>query len=123
MSKVTQSEPGMPLKNDDTTMPPVDLILWYDDLDTVDVVCARNRVLEDANGADDLAILYDAELPALIGGAKVARITDDLLGFDSFGSAAHANKFTITIGNDLINLFVEHVGTTVDGGEARKCLR
>jgi hypothetical protein len=104
-------------------MPPIDLILWNDDLDTVQIVCTRNRVLEDANGANDLAILYDAEFSALVGGSKVARITDDLFGFDSFGSAAHTNKFTVIIGNDLINRFVEHVGTTVDSGEARKCLR
>ena len=104
-------------------MPPVDLILWYDDLNTVGVFCTRNRVLEDTDGADDLAILYNAELSALTGGAKVARITDDLFGFDSFGSAAYTNEFTVIVRNDLVNRFVEHVGTTVDGGEARKCLR
>ena len=103
-------------------MPPVDLILWYDDLDTVGLLRARNRVFEDANGADDLAILYGTEFSTLAGGAKIARITNDLFGLDGFGSAAHTNKFTVIIGNDLVNRFVEHVGATVNGGEARKRL-
>jgi hypothetical protein len=104
-------------------MSPFNLILGYDDLDTVGILCARNRVLENANGADDLPVLYDAELSAVTGRAKVARITNDLFGLDSFGSAADANEFTVTIGYDLINRFVEHVGTTVNSGETSECLR
>lgn len=118
------NEPGTPLRNDDpSTMLPVDLILGNDDLYAVGIVCTRNRMLEDADCADDLAVLYDAELSALTAGAKVARVTDDLLGLDSLVPAAHADKFTIAIGNDLIYLLVEHVGASIDGGEARKCLR
>ncbi len=104
-------------------MPPFDLILGYDDLDTVGILCARNGVLENANGADDLPVLYDAELSAITARDKVARITNDLFGLDSFGSAADTNEFTVIIGNDLMNRFVEHVGTTVNSGETRECLR
>ena len=104
-------------------MPPFDLILWYDDLDTVDILCARNGVLEKANSADDLPVLHDAELSALTGRAKVARITDDLFGLHSFGSAADTDKFTVVTGDDLINRFVEHVGTAVNSRETSECLR
>lgn len=104
-------------------MLPLDLILGNDYLDTVGLFCTRNRVLEDANRADDLAVLYDAELPALAAGDEVTRVTNDLFGLDSFGSAAYADKVTATIGNDLINRFVEHVSAAINGGETRKRLR
>lgn len=104
-------------------MLPVDLILGNDNLNTVGVVCTRNRVLEDADCADDLAVLYDAELSTLTAGAKVTRVTNDLFGLDSFGPAAYTDKFAITIGNDLIYRLIEHVGASINGGEARKCLR
>jgi hypothetical protein len=114
---------GKPPKRNDPTMPPFDLILGYDDLDTVGLVCAWNGVLENANGADDLPVLHDAELSAFTCRAKVARITDDLFGLDSFGSAADTNKFTVVTGDDLVNRFVEHVGTAVNSRETRECLR
>ena len=104
-------------------MLPLDLILRNDYLDTVCVVRTRNRVLEDANCADDLAVLYDAELTALAAGAEVTRVTNDLFGLDSFGSAAYTDKATITVGNDLINWFIEHVSAAINGGETRECLR
>ena len=104
-------------------MLPVDLILRNDYLDAVCVLCTRNRVLEDANCADDLAVLYDAELAALVARAEVTRVTNDLFGLDSFRSAAYTNKVTIAIGNDLINRFVEHVSAAINGGETRKRLR
>lgn len=104
-------------------MLPSDLILRNDYLDAVCVLCTRNRVLEDANCADDLAVLYDAELTALAAGAEVTRVTNDLFGLDSFGSAAYTDKVTTTIGNDLINRFVEHVSAAIDGGETCKRLR
>jgi hypothetical protein len=104
-------------------MLPVDLILGNDNLNTVGIICTRNRVLEDADRADDLAVLHDTELSALTAGAKVTRVTDDLLGLDSLGPAAYTDKFTITIGDDLIYWLVEHVGASINGGEARKCLR
>jgi hypothetical protein len=105
------------------TMLSLDLILRDDDLDTVGIICTRDRVLEDTDCADDLAVLYDTELPALTAGAEVTRVTNDLFGLDSFGPAAYTDKFTITIGDNLIDRFVEHVSTAINGGEARKCLR
>jgi len=105
------------------TMLPLDLVLGNDNLDTVGIICTRNRVLEDADCADDHAIVYDAELSALTARAKVTRVTNDLFGLDSFRPAAYTDKFTIAIGNDLINRLVKHVGAAINGGEARKCLR
>jgi hypothetical protein len=110
-------------EDNDPTMLPVDLILGNDNLDTVGIVCARNRVLEDTDCADDLAILYDAELSALAAGTKVTRVTNDLFGLDSFLPAAYTDKFTIVIGNDLIYRLVEHICASINGREARKCLR
>jgi hypothetical protein len=113
----------MPQRNKKSTMPPVDLILWENDLDTVGVLRARNRVLENADGADDFTLLNDADFPALVVVNKVARIANDLFGLDSFGSAAHADKFAVRIGDDLVNWLVEHIGATINGGEAREGLR
>jgi hypothetical protein len=104
-------------------MPPVDLILWENDLDTVGIIRTRNRVLENADGADNFAFLNDADFTALLVVNKVARIANDLFGLDSFGSAAHANNFAIRIGDNLMNRFVKHVGAAINGGEARKGLR
>lgn len=103
-------------------MPPSDLILRNDYLDTVGLLCAWNRVFEDANCADNLAVLYDAELPALAAGAEVTWVTNYLFGLDSFGSAAYTDKFAITIGDNLIDRFVEHVSAAIDGGETCKRL-
>src|SRR6266404_5408507 len=104
-------------------MPPTDLILRDDNLDTVGIFCSRNRVLENADGADDLSIFNDANFPTLVVIAKVARIANDVFGLHGFGSATHADKLTIRAGDDLIDWFVEHVSAAVNGGEARKCLR
>lgn len=76
-------------------MQPIDLILREDNLDTVGVVRTWNRVLENADGADDFTVLNDADFPALLVVGEVARIANDLLGLDSFGSATHTNKIAV----------------------------
>jgi len=104
-------------------MPPTDLILRDDNLNTVGIFCSRDGVLENADGADDLSVLNDADFPALLVVTKVARITNDLFGLHGFGSATHTNKLTIRVGDDLMGWFIEHVGAAVNSGEARKRLR
>lgn len=104
------------------TMPPTDLILRDDYLNTIGVVCPRDRVFENTDGADDLSVLDDANFPALLVVAKVAWITNDLFGLHSFRSASYTNKFTIRVRDDFVDWFIEHIGATVDSGEARKRL-
>src|SRR5580693_1703301 len=98
-------------------MPPIDLILRDDNLNTVGVVCPRDRMLENTDGTDDLSVLNDADFPALVVVTKVAWVTNDLFGLHGFGSATHTNKLTIRIGDDLVDWFIEHVGATVNSGE------
>jgi hypothetical protein len=113
----------MLLKNKENTMPPVDLILWDNDLDTVGIICAWNRVLKNVDGMDDFTLLNDTDFPALVVVNEVAQIANDLFGLDSFGSTTHTNKFAIQVGDDLVNQFVEYVGAAINGGEACECLR
>ena len=99
------------------TVSPANLVLWNDDLRAVRIVRTRDRVLEEANGTDDLALLDYANLASLgrLACAEVARVTDDLLGLDGLVAAADTNELAIAIGDDLVDGLVQHICTTVDG--------
>ena len=98
------------------TVLPANLVLGDDDLAAVRIVRARDRVLENANGANNLALLNYTELAlGLLAGAEVARVTDDLLGLDGLVAAADTNELAIGIGDDLVDGLVQHICTTVDG--------
>ena len=80
-------------------------------------------MLEDADGADHLASLANFIL-ARDTGAEVAGITNDHVGLDRLFTAAHTHKLAcLRIDNDLVDGFVEHVGTAVDGRKTSKGLR
>lgn len=106
------------------TIASVDLVLGNDDLTAVAVVCARNRVLEEADSPDDLALLNDSHLPitGVLASTKVAWVADDLLCLDGLSTACHADKFAIRVCDNLVDLLVKHVCTAVDGTETRERL-
>jgi hypothetical protein len=95
------------------------LVLRDDNLARVRVLGARNRVLEQADRSNDLAFLNDAHLATFefLARAKVARVTNDLLGLDRLVAAANANELSISISDNLMNGLVEHVSPTIDGRE------
>ena len=107
------------------TVSPVYLVLRDDDLGTIGVLGARDRVLEEADCADDLALLDDTNLATLtsLTGTKVAWVADDLLGLHGLSAATDTNKLAIRVGDDLVDRLVKHVGTAVDGTQTRKRLR
>lgn len=107
------------------TVAPIDLVLRDDDLAAVRVIRSRDGVLENTNRADDLSLFHDAHLTALsvLACAKVGRVTDNLLRFDSLVSRARANELAVRIGHDLVDLLVEHIRSAVNRGESRKRLR
>lgn len=106
------------------TVSPVDLVLRNDDLARVTVLRAGDRMLQDTDSPDDLALRLDPCLTATgTTRAEVAWISDDLFGLDCLSSTGHANKFTVSIGDDLRDLLVKHVGSTIDGTETGEGLR
>lgn len=92
---------------------------------TVRVFRTGDGVVEEANRANDPAVLEDPDLSTLrfLSGTEVGRIADDLLGLDNFPSGTNANELAILVGDNLVDGFVEHVGTAVDGGETSEGLR
>ena len=107
------------------TVSPSYLVLGDDNLTTIRVIRSRDGVVEETNSADDLALFNDADLSAIsyLTSAEVGGIADDLLGRNGFLSRTDADKIAITVSDDLVNWFVEHVGTTIDGGETGEGLR
>ena len=105
------------------TVLPANLVLRDDNLSGVRVIGARDRVLADADGADDLAFL-EHTLLALerLARAEVARVADDLLRLDGLRAAAHADELAIRASHDLVDGLVKHVGTTVDGAQTSERL-
>lgn len=107
------------------TIPSVDLILWNNDLSAVGVIGTRNGVLQDADGADDLALLQNADLATIsrsLASTEIAGIANNLFGFNGLLARLHAHKLAIGVRDDLVNRLVKHVGTTVDGRETREGL-
>lgn len=106
------------------TILPVNLVLRNDNLGRVGIVCARDRVLEDADSPDDLALLEHALLALeCLARAEVARVADDLLRLDGLVAAPDADELAALVGHNLVNRLVEHVGAAVDGAETRERLR
>lgn len=98
-----------------------DLVLGNDDLTTIGVIGARNGVLQKANSSHYLTLFDDSKF-AILGISEITWITDNLLGFDSFTVTGYPDEFSISIGNDGINGFIEHVGTAIYGTQTGKRL-
>ena len=97
------------------------LVLGNDDLTTVGVIGARNGVFQKANSPDYLTLFDHSEF-AILGISEITWVTNNLLRFDSFTVASYPNEFSISVGNDGINGFVKHVGTTIYGAQTGKRL-
>ena len=83
-------------------------------------------MLQEADRADDLPFLDDSDLATFansLPSAKVARVTNDLLGLYSLIAAPDTNEFAVLIRDNLIDLLVKHVCTTINGRKAGKRLR
>lgn len=77
---------------------PSDLVLRDNNLATVGVVSSGDGVVEETNRLDDLALLDHSDLVLrLLASTKVGRVTDDLLGPNSFLSRMDANKLAVFI--------------------------
>ena len=75
-------------------------------------------MLEDANSANDLALLkYPLLALGCLAGTEVARVADDLLSLDGLVATANSNKLAVGVGDNLVDSLVQHVGTTVDSRE------
>lgn len=104
------------------TVFPANLALGNDQLARVRVVGVGQRVLEDADGAQDLANRLDLA-------GKVGRVANDKLGLgrklDLVVAVGHggldAHRLAIVV-LDLVDVGVEHVGAAVDGRQAGKAL-
>ena len=101
------------------TVTAVDLVLGDDDLARVRVFGSRDGVLEETDCSNDLAFLDGPHLATLklLTSTEVAGVANNLLGLDGLVPAANADELAISISHDLMNGLVEHVGSTVDGGE------
>ena len=101
-----------------------DLVLGDDDLRRVRVVRAGDRVLEEADRANNLALFDDADLAALLSLActEVTGVTNNLLGLDSLVAGANADELAVSVGDDLVNGLVKHVGTAVNGTQTSEGL-
>ena len=100
------------------------MILGDDNLDTVCIIRAGYRVLENTDGTDNFAFLDDAHLAAVFDLARteVARITNNLLSLDGLLTAPDADELAIGVKNNFIYGLVEHVGAAVDGAQTREGL-
>jgi hypothetical protein len=99
------------------------LVLGDDELETVAVVGARDRMLEDTDSANDLALLEDLGLLLLcLGIDKVTRVTDDHIGASDLVPAPDARELALVIVHDLVDGLVEHVRPSIDGRETGETL-
>lgn len=99
------------------------LRLGNDQLARIGVVGASKGVLENADGAEDVANNLD-----LVG--EVAGVAEDHLGaglelhlgLDTRHGGLDADGLAVLV-DELVNVGVEHVGTAVDGTETSEALR
>ena|SRR5258708_17663747 len=96
------------------TMPAPNLILGDDNLTAVGVIRSGNRVFQEADCPHNLSFLEDSDF-AILTLLEIAWVTNNLFGLDGFATAGDTNEFTVRIGHNFINGFIEHVGTTVNG--------
>ena len=117
---------GLSLSLVDLTVLAANLRLWEDQLQGVGVVCVRNGVVENANGLEQVS--SDARLSR-----EVRGVCEDLLGLclelhagASIVLLLHCcldtNNFVAVV-EELVNVGVEHICTTVDGGKTSETLR
>ena len=78
-------------------------------------------MVEETDRPNDFTLLEDPDLSTLgfLASVEVGGVADDLLSPDGFSSRTDINKLAILIfsGDNFVDGFVEHVGTTVDGRE------
>lgn len=82
-------------------------------------------MVEETNRPDNPTLFDDTHLSTvgILAGTEVGRVANDLLSLDSFSPRTDTDELAITIGDDLVDRFFEHVGTTVDGGKTSEGLR
>ena len=87
----------------------VDLVHGNNEQEGVGIGGVGNRVLEEADGTDNLGDLLD-----LVG--DVGGVADDDLSLGNLALGFHSHNHTV-LNNDLINRLVQHVGTSIDGAQ------
>jgi len=111
-----------PSRTNQLTVPAANLGLRDDQLARVGIVGADQRVLENADGTQNVASNLD-----LVG--EVARVTKNHLGaglelhlrLDTSHGSLDTNSLASLV-DELIDVGVEHIGTAVDGTEAGETL-
>lgn len=89
-----------------------------DDLDGGHVVGARKRLVEDADSTDDLANLFDEVLIASL--VHVRWIANDKLALSDLLTRLNTAHATLVVVEDLIDVLVEHEGTSLDRTHSRE---
>ncbi|KAF1756417.1 hypothetical protein GCK72_012870 [Caenorhabditis remanei] len=91
-----------------------DLLLWDDNLTRLSIVGVWNRVIQQADGTNDLSGLLDTIL-------GVRWITIDLLSTNNLISTLHSNRLSI-LNDNLVDWLVKHISSSVDCGETSESL-
>ena len=98
----------------------IELLGRQNDLDTLSIVRVWNRMVHQANGADDLADwLYVLALTVGVNG--VARVADDQWSLGGLISTSNAGDLTV-LHQYLVYLGIQHVSSAVNGAESRESL-
>ncbi len=106
------------------TVSSVHLVLRDDDLNTIAIVCAWDRVFQETDHTYKLASFDGSDLCCfrIWASDEVTGISDDLLSFDRLITASNANKLPIGIGDNFVDLLIEHVSSAIDGTETSEGL-
>jgi hypothetical protein len=97
---------------------PVELFLRNNDLNTRSVICVRNRVVKNANGSDNLHSFLDFLVLHDIRG-----IADNKRSFGNLIIGLDSSDFSIFTKENLVNVGVEHVSTSMDSAKSRETFR
>ena len=103
------------------TVSSADLVLGNDDLCTIGVIRSGDGVLQETDGPDDFAHLYDSHL-AIALGQEITWIADNLFRFHRLASAGDSNEFAIRVRDNGIDWLIQHVCATVYSAQASKRL-
>ena len=104
------------------TISSVNLVLRYNDLSAVSVICSRDGMFQKTDGPDNLSFFDDPEF-AIPLRQKVAGIADDLLRLHCFPSTSDTDELAVGIGHNRLNRLVQHVGTPINSAQAGEGLR
>ena len=93
----------------------IDLVLWNNNLSWQSILGVGNSMVKNAYSSDHLSDLLDTI-------CHIWWIADNKLTFGCLLARFDANNFA-ALHHNLIDWLVQHVHTTVDGGQAREPLR